>query len=88
MNTKAKMLNPDEVVEYIGHAIGGVCPFAIANDGVKVFLDVSMKRFSTVFPACGSSNSAIELTCDEMEKYSHCEKWVDVCKAYDDTLSE
>ena len=84
----AKMLNPDEVVEYIGHAIGGVCPFAIANDGVKVFLDVSMKRFSTVFPACGSSNSAIELTCDEMEKYSHCEKWVDVCKAYDDTLSE
>ena len=70
--TKAKMLNPDEVVEYIGHAIGGV----------------SMKRFSTVFPACGSSNSAIELTCDEMEKYSHCEKWVDVCKAYDDTLSE
>ena len=86
--TKAKMLNPDEVVEYIGHAIGGVCPFAIANDGVKVFLDVSMKRFSTVFPACGSSNSAIELTCDEMEKYSHCEKWVDVCKAYDDTLSE
>ena len=66
----------------------GVCPFAIANDGVKVFLDVSMKRFSTVFPACGSSNSAIELTCDEMEKYSHCEKWVDVCKAYDDTLSE
>ena len=58
------------------------------DDIVKVFLDVSMKRFSTVFPACGSSNSAIELTCDEMEKYSHCEKWVDVCKAYDDTLSE
>ena len=69
--TKAKMLTPEEVIKYIGHAIGGVCPFAIENKGVKVFLDVSMKRFNTVFPACGSSNSAIELTCDEMEKYSH-----------------
>lgn len=86
--TKAKMLTPEEVIKYIGHAIGGVCPFAIENKGVKVFLDVSMKRFNTVFPACGSSNSAIELTCDEMEKYSHCEKWVDVCKSYDETLSE
>ncbi len=87
-STKAKMLTADEVIEYIGHAIGGVCPFAIANEGVKVYLDVSMKRFSTVFPACGSSNSAIELTCDEMEKYSHSEKWIDVCKGYDETLSE
>ena len=86
--TKAKMLTPEEVIKYIGHAIGGVCPFAIENKGVKVFLDVYMKRFNTVFPACGSSNSAIELTCDEMEKYSHCEKWVDVCKSYDETLSE
>lgn len=77
---KAKMLNPDEVIEYIGHAIGGVCPFAIKNDNVKVFLDVSMRRFDSVFPACGSSNSAIELNCDELEKYSNCEKWVDVCK--------
>lgn len=77
---KAKMLTPDEVIEYIGHAIGGVCPFAIKNDNVKVFLDVSMRRFDSVFPACGSSNSAIELNCDELEKYSNCEKWVDVCK--------
>ncbi len=77
---KAKMLTPDEVVEKIGHAIGGVCPFAI-NDGVKVYLDESIKRFETVFPACGSSNSAIELTPEELEKYSSFfVKWVDVYK--------
>ena len=77
---KAKMLSPVEVVELIGHAIGGVCPFAI-NDGVSVYLDESIKRFDTVFPACGSSNSAIELTPNELEKYS-CAfvEWVDVCK--------
>lgn len=78
-HVKAKMLSFDEVEEYIGHAVGGVCPFAI-NDGVKVYLDESLKRFETVFPACGSSNSAIELTIPEMEKYSVCESWVDVCK--------
>lgn len=77
---KAKMLSFDEVEEKIGHAVGGVCPFGI-NDGVKVYLDDSIKRFETVFPACGSSNSAIELTPDELEKYS-CSfiEWVDVCK--------
>lgn len=77
---KSKMLSPDEVVELVGHAIGGVCPFAI-NDGVSVYLDESIKRFDTVFPACGSSNSAIELTPNELEKYS-CAfvEWVDVCK--------
>lgn len=77
---KAKMLSPDQVVELIGHAIGGVCPFAV-NDGVKVYLDDSIKRFETVFPACGSSNSAIELTPEELEKYS-CSflEWIDVCK--------
>ena len=77
---KAKMLSPDEVVKKIGHAIGGVCPFAI-NDGVKVYLDESLKRFETIFPACGSSNSAIELTPEELEKYS-CSfvEWIDVCK--------
>ncbi len=77
---KAKMLNPDEVIEKIGHAIGGVCPFAV-NEGVKVYLDESIKRFETVFPACGSSNSAIELTPEELEKYA-CSfiEWVDVCK--------
>ena len=77
--TKAKMLSPDEVNEMVGHAIGGVGPFAV-NDGVKIYLDESLKRFETVFPACGSSNSAIELTIPEMEKYAGEEGWVDVCK--------
>ncbi len=76
---KAKMLSFEEVEEKIGHAVGGVCPFAI-NDGVKVYLDESIKRFETVFPACGSSNSAIELTPDELEKYSDFIEWIDVCK--------
>ena len=77
--TKAKMLSPDEVETLVGHAVGGVCPFGI-NDGVKVYLDESLKRFETVFPACGSSNSAIEMTMDDLEKYSGYEQWVDVCK--------
>lgn len=77
--TKAKMLSPEEAVEMIGHAVGGVCPFAV-NEGVDVYLDVSLKRFETVFPACGSSNSAIELTIPELEKYSGYIEWVDVCK--------
>lgn len=78
---KAKMLSRDEVETLVGHAVGGVCPFAV-NEGVKVYLDVSLKRFDTVFPACGSSNSAIELTIPELEKYSGYERWVDVCKGY------
>lgn len=78
-HTKAKMLKYEEVEPLIGHAVGGVCPFGI-NNGVKVFLDVSLKRFETVFPACGSSNSAIELTIEELEKYSNCLEWVDVCR--------
>ena len=77
--TKAKMLAPDEVEKLIGHAVGGVCPFGI-NEGVAVYLDESLKRFTTVFPACGSANSAIELTIPELEQYSGYEKWVDVCK--------
>ena len=81
-SAKAKMLTPDEAVELVGHAVGGVCPFAI-NEGVKVYLDVSMKRFGTVFPACGSSNSAIELTMEELEKYScNFVAWIDVCKGW------
>ena len=76
---KAKMLTPDQVTELIGHAIGGVCPFAV-KDGVTVYLDASLKKYETVFPACGSSNSAIELTIEEMEKYSGYKEWVDVCK--------
>jgi prolyl-tRNA editing enzyme YbaK/EbsC (Cys-tRNA(Pro) deacylase) len=79
---KAKMLTPDEVESLIGHAVGGVCPFAI-NDGVTVYLDESLKRFETVFPACGSSNSAIELTIEELEKYSGFSDWVDVCKGWE-----
>ena len=76
---KAKMLSPDEVIELIGHTVGGVCPFAIKS-GVRVFLDASLKRFKTVFPACGSSSSAIEMTVEELEKYSGYTEWVDVCK--------
>ena len=76
---KAKMLTPEEVETLIGHAVGGVCPFGI-NEGVTVYLDKSLKRFTTVFPACGSGNSAIELTIPEMEQYSGYEEWVDVCK--------
>ncbi|MBR5520486.1 MAG: YbaK/EbsC family protein [Oscillospiraceae bacterium] len=77
---KAKMLTAEEVIELIGHAIGGVCPFAV-KEGVKgIYIDESVKRFSTVFPACGSSNSAIELTPDELFTYSKATDWVDVCK--------
>ena len=68
-HAKARMLTPPEVEEHIGHAVGGVCPF-----------DESLRRFGTVFPACGSSNSAIELTIEELERYSRCAEWVDVCK--------
>lgn len=77
--TKAKMLSAQEVETLIGHAVGGVCPFAI-NDGVTVYLDESLKRFETVFPACGSSNSAIELAIPELEKYSGYTAWIDVTK--------
>ncbi len=77
---KAKMLTAEEVVEFTGHAIGGVCAFAIIHHDVKVYTDESLKRFDTVFPACGSSNSAIEFTCDELFRYSNAIEWVDVCK--------
>lgn len=78
-HTKAKMLSFEEAEPLIGHAVGGVCPFAV-NEGVKVYLDESLKRFETVYPACGSSNSAIEMTMEDLEKYSGFESWVDVCK--------
>ena len=77
---KAKMLSPDEAVTLIGHAVGGVCPFAV-GEGVTVYLDESLRRFETVYPACGSSNSAIELTMAELEQYSG-GTWVDVCKGW------
>lgn len=78
-HTKAKMLTPDQAAEMVGHAVGGVCPFGV-NEGVKVYLDESLKRFETVFPAVGSSNSAIELTIAELEAASGCVGWVDVAK--------
>jgi prolyl-tRNA editing enzyme YbaK/EbsC (Cys-tRNA(Pro) deacylase) len=79
--TKAKMLTPQQAIELLGHAVGGVCPFAL-NEGVTVYLDESLKRFETVFPACGSSNSAIELTVAELEQYSGYVAWDDVCKGW------
>ena len=74
---KAKMLTPGEVDEMVGHSVGGVCPFAVSED-VEIYLDESMKRFETVFPACGSSSSAIELSCEELYKYSRAKGWIDV----------
>ena len=81
--TKAKMLTPEQAETMVGHAVGGVCPFAV-NEGVKVYLDASLKRFETVFPAVGSAASAIELTCDELERCcgANFAAWVDVCKAW------
>lgn len=76
---KAKMLEPDEVEAMTGHKIGGVCPFGV-NADAHIYLDRSLQRFETVFPACGSSNSAIELTIPELETFSGCSQWVDVCK--------
>ena len=81
-HTKAKMLSPDQAAELVGHAVGGVCPFGV-NEGVKVYLDESLKRFETVFPAAGSGNSAIELTIPELEETSQCVGWVDVAKEVD-----
>lgn len=76
---KAKMLAPEEVLSIVGHPVGGVCPFGI-NDGIDVYLDESLKRFETVYPAVGSANSAIELDLDELYKYSNAIEWIDVCK--------
>lgn len=84
---KAKMLTTEEVVEETGHVVGGVCPFGLAKN-LNVYLDISMKRFSTVFPACGSVNSAIELTCDELEQFSSAIQWVDVSKDWDENQKD
>lgn len=80
-HTKAKMLPHDLVPEYVGHAVGGVCPFAV-KEGVQVYLDESLRRFETVYPACGSSNSAIELTIPELMAYADTDAWIDVCKGW------
>jgi len=79
---KAKMLSQDEVLGSVGHDVGGVCPFAV-NDGVPVYLDISMKRFDSVFPACGSASSAIELTCPELFEFAQARAWIDVCKDWE-----
>lgn len=80
-NTKAKMLSQEEVVELVGHAVGGVCPFGV-RDGVKIYLDESLKRFDCVYPACGSASSAVRLTIQELEMASGAVQWVDVCKGW------
>lgn len=80
---KAKMLHPEEVASMTGHAVGGVCPFGVP-DGVKIYLDVSMKRFDLVYPAAGSSNSAIGMTPEELERFSKAEGWIDVCKGWEE----
>ena len=80
-HTKARMLPHDLVPEYVGHAVGGVCPFAV-KEGVAIYLDESLRRFETVFPAAGSANSAIELTIPELERYAQTAQWIDVCKGW------
>ena len=80
-HVKAKMIPAEETVSRVGHAVGGVCPFDV-NDGVRTYLDVSLRRFETVFPACGSANSAIELSIPELERCTRSEGWVDVCKSW------
>ncbi|WP_017753410.1 YbaK/EbsC family protein [Calidifontibacillus oryziterrae] len=84
---KARMLAPEEVLEQTGHAIGGVCPFGLVHK-LDVYLDISMKRFETLFPACGSGNSAIELTVEEIFQYSFAKEWVDVCKGWDQSEAQ
>ena len=79
------MLTPEEALEYTGHAIGGICPFGLKQE-LPVYLDISMRRYDTIFPACGSSNSAIRLNCDELEQYANCTKWVDVCKGWQEEV--
>lgn len=85
---KPRMLSPEEALTYTGHAVGGVCPFAIERVDVAIWLDESLRRFDTVFPACGSSNSAIELTCAELEQLSKASGWVDACKGWRDEEQE
>ena len=84
-HTKAKMLSPEEAATLVGHAVGGVCPFGV-NEGVTTYLDISLRRFETVFPACGSSNSAIELTLPELERCSLSQGWIDVCKGWQQAI--
>ena len=79
---KAKMLTPEEALAFTGHAVGGICPFGIENEKVICYTDKSLQRFATVFPAAGSNNSAIELTCEELFTYANSKAWVDICKGW------
>lgn len=79
-HTKATMLTPEQVVEFTGHEIGGVCPFAIEHPDTKTYLDISLRRFDTIYPAAGNSASAVRLNCDELEQLSRSLGWIDVCK--------
>ncbi len=79
-HTKAAMLSPEQVLSFTGHAVGGVCPFAIEHPAVRTYLDVSLRRFDTVYPAAGNAASAVRLTCDELFQLSNAADWVDVCK--------
>ena len=81
-HTKPRMIARDQVEKLVGHGVGGVCPFGV-NEGVRVYLDESLRRFETVFPAAGSSNSAIELTCDELDRVARPVAWVDICKDWE-----
>jgi len=85
---KAKMLSPDEVIHFTGHAVGGVCPFGGSSPDVTTYLDISLRRFDTVYPAAGSASSAIELTCGDLEEFSASAGWIDVCKAWQDEPSD
>lgn len=80
---KARMLSHEEALEFTGHAVGGVCPFAV-SENIPVYLDISMKRFETVFPAAGSASSAVQLTCSELEACSKARAWIDVCKDWEE----
>lgn len=83
--TKARMLTPEQAIAFTGHAVGGVCPFALPDTGVKTYLDVSLRRFETIFPAAGSASSAVVLTCEELEACAHhFAGWADVCKGWQD----
>lgn len=84
-HTKAKMLSKEEVEEKIGHAVGGVCPFGV-NEGVRVYLDISLRRFETIYPACGSSNSVVKMTVEELETCSKSLDWIDVCKGWQENF--
>ncbi len=85
---KAKMLSPEEALEHTGHAVGGICPFGLKNPEIKVYLDLSLQRFQSVFPACGSANSAIELSPDNLYRYSGAVKWINVCKGYSQATNQ